>query len=108
LACGSELLVTPDQLIRELIFRADGTFSVTWQPFEIYTDYFGKYVYDMQNGSLELTIENGNYIPSDVDTSGSFYIHGDNRLILKDLWLGSSRDSSSPAQCGHRFIKNSP
>ena len=108
LACSSELLVTPDQLIRELIFRADGTFSVTWQPFEIYTDYFGKYQYDMQNGSLELTIENGNYIPSDVDTSGSFYIDGDNRLILKDLWLGSSRDSSSPAQCGHRFIKYLP
>ena len=108
LACGSELLVNPDPLIGELLFRADGTFSVTWHPFEIYRDYFGKYQYDMQNGSLELTIENGNYIPGDVDASGSFYIDGDNRLILKDLWLGSSRDSSSPAQCGHRFINYLP
>lgn len=108
LACGSELLVTPDQLIGELIFRADGTFSVTWHPFEVYTDYNGKYQSDLQNGSLEMTIENGNYIPGDVDPSGSFYIDWDNRLILKDLWLGSWQGSSNPAQCGHRFIKYSP
>jgi len=108
IACGSELPVTPDHLIGELRFRADGSFSVTWYPFEVYTDYDGKYQYDMQNGGLELTIEYGNYIPGDVDTSGSFSIDGENRLILKDLWLGSWQGSSNPAQCGHRFIKYSP
>src|SRR2546422_6744756 len=37
-ACGSEERRAPAEPIRELIFLADGRFSVTWRPFEVNHD----------------------------------------------------------------------
>ena len=103
-ACGTGEEVTPDQPIRELVFRAAGEFSVTWAPFELYRDYWGTYTYDLGQGSLDLSAPSGNYVPDDVDGRGSFSIDEQGRLFLSDIWLGALQDSTAPANCGHRFI----
>jgi hypothetical protein len=103
-ACGTGEEVLPEEPIRELAFRADGTFSVTWMPFEIYRDYWGTYEYDLAEGTLDLVVNGGNYVPDDVDGSGSFSFDEQGRLILGDIWLGSPYGGTDSANCGHRFI----
>jgi hypothetical protein len=56
----------PEAVINELIFSADGTFSVTWMPFESYKDYWGRYDFDTETSELSLTVKSGNDIPEDV------------------------------------------
>ena len=53
----------PGSHIEELVFSADGTFSVTWQPFESYKDYWGQYKYEAETGELTMNVEAGNNIP---------------------------------------------
>jgi hypothetical protein len=102
-ACGTQTEVSPAEPIRELQFKADGTFTVTWHPFEVYHDYWGSYTFDQASHRLDLVIDEGNYIPNDAAGSGTFSIDASGRLLLSDLWLGSPRDAQSPANCGHRF-----
>jgi hypothetical protein len=101
--CGTGEEIVPEQPIGELRFRADGTFGVTWIPFEIYVDYWGSYAYDSAQGILDLEITGGNYIPDDVDGSGLFSFDEQGRLTLSDMWLGSSHEETGTANCGHRF-----
>jgi hypothetical protein len=103
LACDDGTEVVPAKAIEELIFFADGTFAVTWDPFESYQDYWGTYTFDLSKGTLELTVTGGNIIPPDVDGKGEFAVDASGRLILSDLWLGASRLESGPPNCGHRF-----
>jgi len=103
--CGTEEEIVPEEPIGELRFRADGTFSVTWAPFEIYQDYWGTYEYDPAQGTLDLVVTGGNYIPDDVDGTGLFSFDEEGRLILSDMWLGSPHDATGPANCGHRFTQ---
>jgi len=104
-ACGSDEELVPEERIGELVFGADEGFSVTWHPFEIYKDYWGTYTFDLSQGTLELTGAEGNYIPEDLDGSGSWAIDEQGRLVLKDMWLGSPMGSSGSANCGHRFAR---
>jgi len=105
LACDTYEDEVPEERIRELRFDADGTLSVTWMPFEIYRDYWGSYQFDSEQGSLHLDIEGGNYVPEDVDGSGSFLIDDQGRLVLRDMWLGAPYGGSGVAHCGHRFTR---
>ena len=93
--------------ISELLFQADGDFSVTWVPLETYIDYWGTYAYDLDKGFLDFTIT-GSRIkrPSQFDGRGSFSID-DGSLILSDICLGDYVDSdTAPAiNCDHRFIR---
>jgi hypothetical protein len=93
----------PEQRIGELWFLADGSFRVTWSPFELYFDYWGDYSYDLGTGALELTLTGGNYEPSDVDGVGAFAIQPDGSLDLIDIWLGSQQGTTETQSCGHRF-----
>lgn len=52
-----------DAIVRELIFRRGGTFSVTSMPFESYRDYWGTYTYDALTARLTLVVEDGNRRP---------------------------------------------
>lgn len=104
-SCDTGSQVVPAQPIGELVFRADGSFSVTWIPFEVYHDYWGSYTYDLGTGNLELAGEEGNYVPAGIDGGGSFSIDDQGRLTLSDLWLGSPRDAGGAAKCGHRFVR---
>jgi len=104
LECETETEVIPEQPIDELVFGADGTFSVTWFPFEVYKDYWGTYTFDLTRGTLELVVTGGNYIPPDVDGRGQLAWDASGRLVLTELWLGTPpRDGTRPANCGHHF-----
>jgi hypothetical protein len=91
--------------IKELRFKADGEFSVTWEPFEVYKDYWGTYAHEIGQGTLDLVVTGGNYVPNDVDGSGSLLLDEEGRLVLRDLWLGSRFEGTAPANCGHRFTR---
>ncbi len=101
--CTTQTEVVPADPIAELIFRYDGTFTVTWHPFERYVDYGGTYTYDVQQSTLNLIVTGGNYIPPDFHGSGSFSFDSEGRLILRGIWLGSPRDTKGSANCGHSF-----
>jgi hypothetical protein len=102
-ACGSDEEIVPEQRIGGLVFGADESFSVTWYPFEVHYDYWGTYAFDLNQGTLELTVEEGPYVPEDLDGSGSWAIDEQGHLVLQDMWLGSPMGSSGSANCGHRF-----
>ncbi|MGD9100728.1 MAG: hypothetical protein PVF45_09635 [Anaerolineae bacterium] len=102
LTCADGEEVAPASPIGELRFRADGTFGVTWHPFEMYVDYWGTYTYSLE-GALELTITGGNYVPDDVDGIGSFSFDAQGYLVLEDMWLGSPMEGVEDVNCGHRF-----
>jgi len=104
-ACETWQEVIPQERIGELQFRADGSFSVTWYPFEIYRDYWGGYRYDLEDGTLDLTIDGGNYVPEDVDGSGYLEFDDQERLVLRDLWLGTPDGGTAAALCGHGFVR---
>ena len=104
LACGDQAERTPPLAIEELVFAPDGTFTVTWIPFESYRDYWGTYTFDLDKGTLRLTVSGGNSIPPDVDGDGAFAIDAGGRLVLADLWLGTPPVEAAAARCGHIFV----
>lgn len=76
--------------VRELIFQGNGHFSVTWTPFETYQDYWGTWRYDANTHVLTLSVDHGNYVPSDLVLSGE--VHADTQnLDLGAISLGSKR-----------------
>jgi len=105
LACDDGAEIVPESGIEEMIFAADGSFAVTWQPFESYVDYWGTYTFDLDAGTVELTVADGNHVPDDVDGMGRFAVDGAGNLVLSDLWLGTSHSSDDPPACGHRFAR---
>lgn len=104
LACDGGMEVIPELFIEELVFAADGSFAVTWTPFESYVDYWGTYTFDLAQGTLDLKVSGGNEIPPDVDGHGRLAVDTAGRLVLTDLWLGTPRSRDTPPHCGHRFI----
>lgn len=101
LECGSGADVAPEATMQELVFSDTGEFSATWDPFETYRDYWGRYDID-NDGNLQLVVEGGNYVPGDMDVAGRVEIDSDGSLVLSELWLGRYRDSVV-FNCGHRF-----
>jgi hypothetical protein len=104
MTCDTGADVVPAEPIEEVVFDAAGTFTVTWFPFEVYKDYWGTYAFDLERGTLDLTIEGGNYVPPDVDGSGRFAADGVGQLLLTELWLGTPPNGTGPANCGHRLF----
>jgi len=102
-ACGTSAVIVPEAPIEELIINADGTFTVTWFPFETYKDYWGTYTFDPEQGTLELVIEYGNYVPDDFDGIGQFSFDERGHLILTDIWMGSPPQITTERACGHVF-----
>lgn len=100
--CGGGVDIEPEQVIHEIVFFADGHFWVTWMPFELYVDYWGSYEFDLATGALTMSVEGGNYVPSDVDGVGSFSIDA-GVLSLEEMWLGTPQTGTATAQCGHRL-----
>ena len=103
ITCATGEEAAPAEVIRELIFAADGSFSVTWYPFEIYRDYWGTYSYDKASADLTLAIAGGNYIPEDFDGRGSARLQEPHHLRLEDIWLGKPSTGEGSTNCGHLF-----
>lgn len=102
LACGERWL-SPEQPIEELVFHADGSFSVTWTPFEVYRDYWGTYTYDLETGSIDLEVTGGNHVPQVVCLHDCTFHVEDGTLRLQNLWLGCPLDGNCALRCGHVF-----
>jgi hypothetical protein len=105
LSCADGEEVAYDDRINELLFRADGTFHVTWYPFELYVDYWGRYAYDLEDGALSLEVTGGNHVPEDIDGAGRFRLDEAGRLVLEDLWLGRFQGAEGEPRCGHVFVR---
>ena len=101
-ATGEELQPEGDR-IGEVLFFANGQFSVTWIPFELRRDYWGSYSFDLDAGTVELVIDAGNYIPDDADLEGTFFVDAEGRLVLLDIWLGAAPSGTAEPACGHRL-----
>lgn len=102
--CRGRSTVAPPEPVRELIFRGDGSFSVTWQPFETRRDYWGTFVHDAARGSLSLRVEGrGNYNPPDLDPEGTVEFEGDTRIRLRGMWLGSAPQRAERPACVQVF-----
>lgn len=82
------------ETVRELIFHPDGTFSLTWRPFEVYKDYWGTYEFDAATSFLRLVPEGGNHIPSDASLAGDVRIDSD-ALTLPRAIFGSPATGKS-------------
>ena len=105
--CAPIPRVPPDSVdppIEELTFDAAGAFSVTWMPFERYRDYWGRYHYDRQAGTIDLVIEHGNFVPNDFVGRGTATVAGDT-LTLRRVRLGTKRAKSRPAVCELTFVR---
>ena len=103
-SCADGTEVTPEQSIEEVIVRANGETFVTWFPFETYIDYWANATFDNQLLTVELAVAGGNYVPEDIDGSGSFSMPDGDTLELRDMWLGAP-SSGSVQHCGHRLTR---
>ena len=92
-----------DESIGELRLRSDGRYSVTWHPFETFTDYAGDYRVDELDGSITFDQINS----PGFDGEGFYLIRENGDLELQDIWLGyfySDADSQSETiACGYVF-----
>ncbi|MGZ9115055.1 MAG: hypothetical protein ACXW3K_10570, partial [Brevundimonas sp.] len=59
--CGSH--PSPTRPVRELVITPDGRFTLTWEPFESYTDYWGVVTHDAATGALRLEVTDTNSNP---------------------------------------------
>lgn len=91
--------------VGELEFRDNGSFAVTYQPFERYVDYWGTYSFDPATGALEMKTAGGNFIPRDLDLSGTAAFDAEGRLVLSGVHLGSRNGFPQPPPegCTYRF-----
>lgn len=87
--------------VRELAFRPENRFAVTFLPFETYQDYWGTYAWNPDTGRLRLTLEGGNFVPPNLDLEGAAELK-DGRLRLTDIFLGS-RDGAPRSGCTYLF-----
>lgn len=94
---------TPREPIRELIFKDTGDFSITYAPFESYTDFWGKIDVNIPAGTLALNVENGNSLPTGGKLSGAMSLTSDDKLVLDGFFL--SRPEQSGGSCRYVFSK---
>jgi hypothetical protein len=105
--CESGQEFEPEKAIGEFRLTSDGSFSVTWSPFEHFVDYAGPYKVREKSGAIELTM--GDLAPANVKGQGSFTITDQGELILQGIWLGAREQEAATEACGHRFrMKTEP
>jgi hypothetical protein len=98
---GAELAAGSYPEIHELLLEGNNNITVTWMPFERYTDYWGDF--DATDGAFTFEVTGGNFIPTDVDAEGTYEIVG-SELHFRDLYLGTREGESAPA-CEHVFAR---
>lgn len=95
----------PARPIKELVFGPTGRFSVTWEPFESYADYWGDFTWDPAAGRLALAISGGNRHPgANARLEGAVEIQAEGRrLVLGGFNLGDVFNGGAP--CRYVFGK---
>ncbi|HEY5722027.1 MAG TPA: hypothetical protein VIT45_06875 [Allosphingosinicella sp.] len=84
--------------VGEIEFTENGKFSVTFQPFETYRDYWGSYEFDPATGAVAMKAEGGNYQPPGLDLEGMARFAEDGALVLEDVYLGLQGGMLPPPQ----------
>jgi hypothetical protein len=90
------------KLIRELHFHDRG-FSVTYQPFEAYKDYWGTYEWNASDGTITLSIGEGNTKPAAFDGVGKARLVNEQLLELSEVALADEDRSKT-----YRFRRFDP
>jgi hypothetical protein len=103
LVCAGEEPFTITEPIREFDISADGTFRITWHPFETYVDYWGTYELDATNGTIRMKVDAGNFVPADFNGEGRFSVDAQGGLTLSQVWLGSRGAPRQPRSCTYQF-----
>jgi hypothetical protein len=102
-----------DPPIDALVFKPDGTFSVTWRGGGAHTtgvphvdvpDYQGRYEVSPKSGSIQMRIEGGLFVPPDFSGKGTFRLTA-NQLTLRNVWLGTRRARQKPDVCELTFTR---
>ena len=92
-----------DQKIGELRLKSDDGYSITWHPFETYTDYAGSY--QVNEARRKITFDHDGR--SGFDGIGTFQIRQNGDLELVDIWFGTfytdSEQATLPGSCGYVF-----
>lgn len=110
--CKTKIEDQGSELIRELEFRADGTFSVTWTPFEVYRDYWGTYEIHAASRAVSLQILHGNYVPKQFNGKGKYKVKDKATLELFGIYLGDSHGKETAeipkisGRCRYIFTRN--
>jgi len=100
--CGAD--PAPVRPVRELRFAPGGRFSVTWTPFETYTDYWGAYVHDAATGALRLEVADANQNPPASVLAGVLQVSGDGRsVVLTEIDLGDGQHWVPERRCRYVF-----
>ncbi|WP_332678704.1 hypothetical protein [Brevundimonas sp.] len=90
--------------VRELVFTADGRFTLTWEPFESFTDYWGVVVHDAASGVLRMEVADTNSNPpAQVLTGVAELTEGGRRLILSGIDLGDGQRHHWGRRCRYVF-----
>jgi len=108
-----DAVVTPTSPIREFVIESDGSFTVTWQPFETYCDFWGTCHFPSGTNTALFYVLSGNHIPKYFDGRGS-YRFSEGNLVLDDLFFGHPRAEQNKLEepvkaiFGHKFKKTGP
>jgi len=89
--------------VGEIEFTENGQFSVTFQPFETYRDYWGSYDFDPATGAVSMKAEGGNYQPDGLDLEGTARFAPDGALVLEEVYLGQPSGLPGAGPCRYIF-----
>jgi polyisoprenoid-binding protein YceI len=101
--CGAHV---PAEPVRELYFGDDGTFKLTFTPFERYIDYWGDFTFDPAAARLNFTIDSGNLNgrPAQLEAHATVQDGSPAHLTLEHVYLGSTADAPDGG-CRYVFRK---
>ena len=97
---GSDCLA--ESAIQELELTGGNEITVTWTPFEVYKDYWGRYEFDVVTGEFSFEVEGGNQVPADIISDGTATLNGD-RLVFEGVFFGTPYDADDG--CRGEFIR---
>lgn len=95
----------PRDPLRELRFSSDGTFAVTFVPFEVRQDYWGPVEFDPAAGRIGFVVERGNTVPAGLMLKGQARVENDNQLLIDGVYFGGLDVAPPAGGCSYVFRK---
>jgi len=95
----------PGEPLRELRFNSDGSFGVTFVPFEVRQDYWGPVEFDPVAGRIGFVVERGNTVPADLMLKGRARVENDNQLLIDGVYFGGLDVPPPAGGCSYVFRK---